>query len=324
MPDARDAAATLILGQPVRPGKDGEYAQWQEEVDAAASRYPGFLGSEARPPTASQPEWVVRCRFDSADRAYNWLNSATRQDYLNNAADLFDGPGTQQIIAPDEPDEKVSDALVTVMVTHKVANDKVDEFRVWQDEMLRAESRYPGFRGSEVFRPVEGVQDDWVICYRYDSAEHLDAWLTSEDRKNLFNRPEFADFHLRRIDHPSGSWFTYGVNDPPPSDWKTSLAVWFGLYPTAVILEVLSRQLHLHMKFWLDMLVGVVAGNVMMIYFTQPYYGNRVLHWWLNPAKNARQPATNIGGTLLVAAVMTLVALLAYLGTVKFWTLPPP
>ena len=246
---------------------------------------------------ASQPEWVVRCHFDSAARAYNWLNSATRQDYLNSAADLFDGPGTQQIIVPDEPDEKVSDALVTVMVTHKVADDKVDEFRAWQDEMLRAKADIRGF-GVGGVPARRGVQDDWVICYRYDSAEHLDAWLTSEDRKNLFNRPEFADFHLRRIDHPPGSWFTYGVNDPAPSDWKTSLAVWFGLYPTVVILEVLSRQLHLHMKFWLDMLVGVVAGNVMMIYLTMPYYGNRVLHWWLNPAKNARQPATNIGGTL--------------------------
>lgn len=319
MLDTRGTAATLILGQPVRTGKDGEYAQWQQKVDAAASRYPGYLGCEVTPPTADQPDWVMVYHFDSAACAHNWLNSATRQDYLNSAADLFDGPGTQQIIVPDE---KVSDALVTAMVTHKVASDKVDEFLAWQDEMLRAESRYPGFRGSEMFRPVEGVQDDWVICYRYDSAEHLDAWLTSEDRKKLFDRPEFADFHLRRIDHPFGSWFTYGVNDPPPSGWKTSLAVWFGLYPTAVTLEVLFSQLHLHMKFWLDMLAGVLAGNVMMIWLTMPYYGNRVLRWWLNPAKNARQPTTNIGGTLFVVAVMALVALLAYVVTVKFRTLP--
>ena len=255
--------------------------------------------------------------FDSADRAHDWLNSTTRQDYLNSAADLFDGPGTQQIIVPDE---NIYDALVTVMVTHKVPNDKVDEFRAWQDEMLRAESRYPGFRGSEMFRPVEGVQDDWVIYYRYDSAEHLDAWLTSEDRKNLLNRPEFADFHLRRIEHPFGNWITNGPNDPPPSDFKTVMAVSFGLYPTAVIVGVLLGELH--MKFWLDTWVGTLVRCFIMTYLTMPYFGNRVLRWWLNPAKNARQPATNIGGTLLVVAVMALVALLAYLATVKFWTLP--
>ena len=98
------------------------------------------------------------------------------------------------------------------------------------------------------------------------------------------------------------------------------LAVSFGLYPTAVIVGVLFGELH--MKFWLDTFVGTLVRCFVMTYLTMPYFGNRVLHWWLNPAKNARQPTTNIGGTLLVVAVMALVALLADPGTVKFWTLP--
>jgi hypothetical protein len=172
-----------------------------------------------------------------------------------------------------------------------------------------------------MFRPVEGVQEDWIVTYRFDSAEHLDAWLTSDDRKELLDRADFSEFHLRTIDHPFGSWFTYG-GDSPPSDFKTTMAVWFGIYPTVVVVGLLGRQLHL--QRWSDWFVETLACSFLMTYVMMPHYVNRILGWWLHPAKDARQPATNVRGLLLILVVTGLTALVAYLFTVRIWPPSPP
>ena len=313
-----DGAATLLIGQRVRVGRENEYVEWQRKLSAAAARYPGFRGIELREPGGEQADWVVAYQFDSVANMQKWVNSATRQDFLDRGTDLFDGPGTQQVIAQDS---RVDDTLVSVVVSHKVASGQVEDFLRWQAELQETESTFTGFRGSEIFRPVEGVQDEWTISYKFDNAEHLDAWLTSEQRQKLLSDRRFADFTLRRIDHSFGNWFDYGDSDaPPPSDVKTSVAVWMGLYPTVVLLTLLTAPLG--MPLWLSMLVGNLLSSFVMSYVTMPFYGNPILRFWMSPAKNARQPSTNVKGFVLVLAINAVWAVIFYLVTVKFWTLP--
>jgi len=302
----------------VRAGREDDYLAWQGKLGAAASRYPGFRAVELRQPADAQSDWVVVYQFDSVAHMQKWLNSATRQQFLDRGADIFDGPGTQQVITQDG---KVDDSLVTVVVSHRIDADQVSEFLAWQDEIRDAEAAFPGFRGSEIFRPVDGVQDEWTISYKFDDAEHLDAWLTSEERQRLLSDERFADFTLRRIDHSFGNWFDYGDTDAPrPSDFKTSIAVWMGLYPTVVILTLLTAPLG--MPLWLGMLVGNLLSSFTMSYVVMPFYGNPLLRFWMWPAKNARQPLTNVLGFALVLAVNALWAVVFYLVTVEFWTLP--
>ncbi|MDX1892784.1 antibiotic biosynthesis monooxygenase [Mycolicibacterium sp. 050158] len=311
-------AATLLIGQRIHPGREDDYVEWQKKLSVASARYPGFRGVEVRPPSGEQTDWVAVYQFDSVATMQKWLNSATRQDFLDRGADLFDGPGTQQVIAQDS---KVDDTLVTVVVSHRVAPDQVEDFLAWQAAVDDEESRFTGFRGSEIFRPVEGVQDEWTISYKFDTAEHLDAWLTSDARQKLLSDDRFADFTLRRIDHSFGNWFDYGDSAaPPPSDFKTSIAVWMGLYPTVVLLTLLTAPLG--MPLWLGMLVGNLLSSFVMSYVTMPFYGNPILRFWMSPAKNARQPVTNVKGFALVLAINAVWALIFYLVTVKFWTLP--
>ena len=61
-----------------------------------------------------------------------------------------------------------------------------------------------------LFRPVEGVQDEWTMLYRYDTAADLDRWLTSNERQQLLDEgKKFSDFRLRTIDNSFGSWFAF-------------------------------------------------------------------------------------------------------------------
>ncbi|MEV3903277.1 antibiotic biosynthesis monooxygenase [Mycobacterium sp. NPDC050551] len=317
--DSKGGVATLIIGQRVRVGHDEEYRRWQQDVNAAAARFPGYRGSDLRPPTEIQQDWLAVYQFDSVSHVQNWLNSARRLDLLDEATAWFDGPGTAQVIAEGS---REPDTLVTVVVTHRVAEDKTDDFLAWQRRVDEAESAFPGYRGSEVFRPVEGVQDSWTISYRFDTAGHLDAWLTSDQRRRLLDEAEdFSDYTLSTIDHSFGSWFSFGDKaEPPPSDFKTSIAVWVGLYPTVVFLTLLIAPVG--MPLWLEMLIGNLVSSFVMSYFTMPRYVNPLLGWWLSPRRGARQPATDLRGLLVVLLVNAAWMLVFYLITVQFWSLP--
>ncbi|GAB7104097.1 hypothetical protein JCM4814A_24110 [Streptomyces phaeofaciens JCM 4814] len=315
------AAATAIISQKVLPGREREYASWQKSVNAAAADYAGYLGAEVTPPTSVQPEWVVVYRFDSVAHLQAWINSATRQSLLDIGDGYLDGPGTQQVVSGGT---QPTDALVTVVVSHRVHARHVDEFLAWQRRMSQEERRFEGFRGTEIFRPVEGVQDEWTTLYRFDSAEHLEAWLTSSKRQEVLAEGErFDTFRLRTIDNSFGSWFAFeenGRNAPPPSETKTALAVWVGLYPTVVLLTLALSPLG--MPFWFGLLVGNLLSSFIMSFVTMPYYVNRLLERWLRPAPDTPAARTNLFGLGVVAAATVFWGTVFYLVTTRIWTLP--
>jgi antibiotic biosynthesis monooxygenase (ABM) superfamily enzyme len=316
-----DTAATVIIGQRVAPGREQDYKSWQQRMNLEASKYPGFLAAEINPPTAVQPDWIVVYRFDSVAHVQAWLNSSTRQELLGQGRRYFDGPGTQQVIGGGA---RPTDPLVTVVVTHRVSQENVDEFLAWQERLRLAESEFPGFRGTELFRPIEGIQEEWTALYRYDSADDLDKWLVSKERQQLLAEGEkFADFHSRTIDNSFGSWFAFdehGNEAPPPSDIKTSVAVWVGLYPTVVLLTLAVSPLH--MPLWLSLLIGNLLSSFTMTFVTMPYYVNPLLKRWLRPPPNVPAAKTNWRGIAIATAALAFWTVVFYAVTRVFWHLP--
>jgi antibiotic biosynthesis monooxygenase (ABM) superfamily enzyme len=316
-----DSAATVIIGQHVRPDSEQAFLAWQHDLNETASRYPGFLGAEVAAPTAVQPDWVVVYRFDSIANVQAWLNSATRQDHLAAGRQYLDGPATQQVIGGAA---KPADQLVTVVVSHRVNPENVEEFLNWQERLRLAESKFEGFRGTELFRPLEGVQDEWTALYRYENAADLDKWLISKQRQELLAEgAKFSDFSSRTIDNSFGSWFAFdehGDEAPPPSETKTSVAVWVGLYPTVVLLTLALSPLK--MPLWLGLLIGNLLSSFAMSFITMPYYVNPLLKRWLRPPADVPRTRTNLRGIAIVAAATVFWALVFYLVTKRFWNLP--
>ncbi|GFG52883.1 antibiotic biosynthesis monooxygenase [Mycolicibacterium agri] len=316
-----DTAATVIIGQMVRPGFEQAFEEWQNDLNREASKYPGFLGAEVNPPTAVQPEWIVVYRFDSIAHVQAWINSGTRQERLAAGEKFFDGPGTQQVLGGGA---RHTDPLVTVAVSHHVTPDNVPDFLAWQERLRLAESRFPGFRGTELFRPVAGVQDEWTTLYRFDTATDLDRWLVSEERKQLLAEGEkFAEFRSRTIDNSFGSWFAFdenGAETKGPSEFKTSIAVWVGLYPTVVLLTLAMSPLH--MPLWLGLLIGNLLSSLVMSFVAMPYYVNPLLKHWLRPPPNVPAVKSDWRGIGVAAAALAVWTVVFYLVTRVFWQLP--
>jgi uncharacterized protein len=316
-----DNAATVIIGESVRPGCEKAFVSWQQELNSTASRYPGFIAAEINSPTAVQPHWSVIYRFDSIPNLQAWINSATRQDRLAERQRYCDGPSTQQIVTGGAAPP---DTLVTTVVSHRVPPEHVDEFLSWQEQLRLAENNFPGYRGSETFRPIEGVQNEWTTIYRYDTAADLDRWLTSRERQQLLDEgKKFSDFRLRTIDSSFANWFSFdedGDKARAPSDTKISIAVWVGLYPTVVLLSLAMSPARL--PLWLGMLIGNLLSSFAITFVTMPFYVNPLLKRWLNPAPDAPKATTNVRGALLITTVMVFWAVLFWLVTTVFWKLP--
>lgn len=292
-------SVSIVIGQAIKPGREDDYVGWQRKLTDEAARFPGYLSSELNRPTDQQPDWTAIYRFDSVANAKHWLDSPARQNLLDKAEGIFAGPGTRQIIADGtEP----ADALVTVLASHQVPEDKVDEFLRWQDTVAESLRGFAGFRGIELFRPIQGVQGEWNVCLKFDSAEHLDSWLLSDERQRLIHSAPFGDFKLRSIDHSFGNWFALGDGAaPPPSNLKTSIAVWLGLYPTVTLLTLMTMPFD--WPLWLNLLIGNLVSSFVMSYITMPYYGNPILRWWLRPRSDAPQPRTDLLGVATVLAI---------------------
>jgi antibiotic biosynthesis monooxygenase (ABM) superfamily enzyme len=312
--------ATVVIAQRVCSGREGEFRQWQDDVNRTAASFAGFLGSEVLPPADGQEEWTVVYRFESTSMLEAWLESPERRSLLERGSELFDDPASQKIIVAQP-----AQTGVAVVVSHPVSPENEEEFLAWQERMTDAERAYPGFLGSEVFRPVPGIQEDWTIVYRFDTSEHLDRWLDSSERQQLLAEGDkFGGFDLHRISNPFGSWFSFGDDAPgadqPPS-WKTALSVLVGLYPTVGLLTLAISELWPSGELWESLLLGNVLSVGLLTWLVMPIV-TRGLRFWLAPTPGSASRRVDVLGAGVSIAFLTAAAAVFWLVTTVIWTLP--
>ncbi|GHC09602.1 antibiotic biosynthesis monooxygenase [Cerasicoccus arenae] len=75
----------------------------------------------------------------------------------------------------------------TVIISQVVPEDKWAEFEEMQHELNLRVQHFAGFIGTEVLKPKKGVQEEWVVIFRFDNPENLQDWLASRQRTQLIN-----------------------------------------------------------------------------------------------------------------------------------------
>jgi acetolactate decarboxylase len=108
------------------------------------------------------------------------------------------------------------------------------------ERIRQVEARFPGYQGLQLQPPIPGLQEDWVSLLRFDTADHLNAWLESDARRSALEEVEpFIDRREQQIATSFSGWFTFGdVPDEAPPNWKQSKIMLLMLYPI-VMLELL-------------------------------------------------------------------------------------
>ncbi|MFB9247865.1 antibiotic biosynthesis monooxygenase [Sphaerisporangium melleum] len=304
----------MFLSQKVRKGREADYRRWQDEMTELARGFHGFEGKEVYPPgQGADGEWVVVFRFARIDQLTAWLNSPQHERMLARGRSLLEGPEVKEVLAGEPPVQPA----VTVVISHHLAPGQEPAFVRWQQKVRKVQERYPGFLGFELFRPVPGVQEDWVSVFRFDTREHLDTWLTSEARKKLLDegRAAFASYDVRQVGSAFGGWFRLGgdaAGHALPPNWKQAMAVLLGLYPIMMVLSLTTDRAlgAAGVPGYLHLFIGGALSVCVLTWLVMPLV-NRALRRWLTPGRET-SARTHLLGALAVA--LGYAVMLAFFG----------
>ncbi len=294
-----------------------DFARWQGHLNDAIAKFPGYLDHQVIPPNPpAQVDWVIIQRFTSMDTARAWLNSDVRQKLVAEALPLLVGPDDIHIIPSDEDDPHTS---VSAIISMRIKPGQEDALRAWAQRIGAAEARYPGYQGSRLDPPIPGIQDDWTTIVRFDTAPHLNAWMTSAEREQFLQEaaPFTADTHYRTVRSGFEQWFQLGGPGAAlPPVWKQNMITLLALYPVVFLFghfvqtPILQGQLGL--PFFLALFIANSAG-VLILTVLVPWASNRFA-WWLKPAAEEPRNQTLLG----VAIIVALYALFLLV----FWWMP--
>ncbi|GHC68643.1 antibiotic biosynthesis monooxygenase [Streptomyces cinnamoneus] len=305
--------ATVVTSQKVRADRLGDYHLWQARANEAAREFEGFEGAEVYPPrTGDENEWVAVFRFSGIDHLTAWLNSPRRRELLAEGQGLFEAPPTQEVLHGGAPPEQVPE-VVTAVISHDVKPGQEQGFLRWQAKALKAQEKSPGFMGSELFKPVEGVQERWVVVFRFDSREHLDDWLASDARKELLaeGRAYFASYDVRKVGSAFSGWFRFeeGAQGAAPPNWKQAMSVVLALYPTVMVLNLtVGAELdELGVPGYLGLFFSNVLSVSILTWLLMPLV-NRALAFWLVPRRTRGHRVHLAGAAVVVLGYALFVA----------------
>jgi uncharacterized protein len=242
-----------------------------------------------------------------------WLDSDERRSLLDKSASLLVDEGTTNVIEGASTERSPQD-MVTEIITVSVKPGMEEAYRDWVDRIRQVEARFPGYQGLQLQPPIPGLQDDWVSLLRFDTGEHLNAWLESDARREALREVEpFIDQRERQVASAFSGWFTFGdaPGQAPPS-WKQSMIVLLTLYPLVMLellfLNPLTQSLGMAESTFIGNALSVAATGFLLIPLAL-----RAFEWWLLPRPNdsLRVEAAGIG--LIVGLYALSIVVFAWL-----------
>ena len=292
--------ATAVTAVQVRQGEEGAFAGWLTGFNKTISTFPGYVSAVVIPPVPPlQSDWVMVQRFQTIEQLRAWLDSDERRSLLDESATLLADEGTTNVIQGTNTELSPHD-MVTEIITVSVKPGMEEAYRDWVDRIRQMEARFPGYQGLQLQPPIPGLQEDWVSLLRFDTSEHLNAWLQSDARRDALREVEpFIDKREQQVAASFSGWFTFG-DDPGrvPPNWKQSMIVLLTLYPVVMLellyLNPLTQPLGMAVATFIGNLLSVAATGFLLIPLAL-----RAFEWWLLPGPD-HSPRVEAAGTALV------------------------
>jgi uncharacterized protein len=81
---------TAVVSHSVRPGRERDFAHWQDKARRLQEKSPGFMGFELFEPVPGiQDRWVAVFRYDTREHLDEWLASEARAKLLEEGREYF-------------------------------------------------------------------------------------------------------------------------------------------------------------------------------------------------------------------------------------------
>ena len=151
--------------------------------------------------------------------------------------------------------------------------------------IIAAASVFPGHLGVEVFRPQSSA-GEYRTVYRFDTAEHLRAWLDSDERAAWLERAEPHAIGAMRTSFVTGleTWFTLPAQPwaPPPPAYKMALITWVTIFPLITVVVVVTAPLLEGLPLVARLGITTALTVPLMTWVVMPRV-TRLMRRWLYP-----------------------------------------
>jgi antibiotic biosynthesis monooxygenase (ABM) superfamily enzyme len=191
---------------------------------------------------------------------------------------------------PFDSPPRGSHGPVTTTVTRRVKPGHEPFYDQFLAGINAAASRFPGHLGVEVFRPQTATAGEYRIVYRFDTGEHLRAWLDSDERAAWLERAEPHVIGPMRTRFVTGleTWFTLpdrpGI--PPPPPYKMALLTWLTIFPLITLVVIALDPLLDELALVPRLAVTTALTVPIMTWLVMPRV-TRLLRSWLYPQRPA-------------------------------------
>jgi len=313
MTKARSQPVTVILSLDAAPGRTVNSSNWQNRVVEIAKRHDGLVDvDQVDPIPGVQDHWILMFKFETIDHLRAFLDDDAYNQLVVNSETELGAPITQQVVGSP----KTTEPPVTVVISQTVKPGFVDVYKKWQLEIDKAASKYPGFLGTESVEPVAGVQDAWVVIFRFDTVKHLDEWFTSNehDRLKAKAEPYFEKVDVRRVSRGFDDWFANasGKGQGRPPQWKMAMVILLVLYPTVMVLTLLVSHFMAAWPLPHSVFVSNILSVALMTWLLMPMT-TRALDFWLAKNPKPKRSTTLLGGGLVAGLYVIFIVIFTVL-----------
>lgn len=178
------------------------------------------------------------------------------------------------------------DPPVTAVASRRVKPGCEREFEEWAQGIFAAANKFPGYLGSEVFRPSGPEDDEYRIVFRFDHESNLRTWETSEERRRWLKkvRPLLKEEGKVSVLTGLEAWFTLPAKpaEPPPPRYKMAVVTWLAVFPLITTIFLALGSVLNGLPLLLRSLVLTVIMVILMTYVVMPRM-TRLFSFWLYP-----------------------------------------
>ncbi len=178
------------------------------------------------------------------------------------------------------------DPPITAVASRQVKPGREREFEEWVHGILAAANKFPGYLGSEVFRPNRPEDDEYRIVFRFDRESNLHAWEISEERHRWLKRVRPLLKEEEKVSVLTGleTWFTLPSKpaEPPPPRYKMAVVTWLAVFPLMTTIFLALGSVLNGFPLLLRSLVLTAIMVTLMTYVLMPQM-TRLFSFWLYP-----------------------------------------
>jgi antibiotic biosynthesis monooxygenase (ABM) superfamily enzyme len=179
------------------------------------------------------------------------------------------------------------DASVTVVISRRVKSGCEAEFETFLTGVIAACSQFPGYLGSNIFRPVSADDPEYRVIFKFDQLSHLRRWETSDERQHWFAQAEPLTEAPPQIQVLTGleTWFTLPGKPSitPPPRYKMALVTWLAVFPLITGISTLLQDWLVPMPLVLRVMVVTAIAVPTMTYVLMPRVTQIFANWLYPP-----------------------------------------